>query len=119
MHPSLSGNLTFSCPCRLIRETNEQMIKGYKNVETRAIAEGARVSKQMLRVLPRQLHEKARVKLAVLDAAQSLEVLRVYLGLDLKTFQGFYQMRINDTYRIRFIWDGTDADLVEIGDFHS
>lgn len=94
------------------------MIKGYKNEETRLIAEGGRVTKRMLRILPRELHEKARIKLAVLDAVESLEVLRAYPGLDLKTFGGIYQMRINDTYRIRFTWDGKEADNVEIGDFH-
>ena len=94
------------------------MIKGYKNEETRLIAEGGRVTKRMLCILPRELHEKARIKLAVLDAPENLAVLRAYPGLDLKTFGGIYQIRINDTYRIRFTWDGKDADTVEIGDFH-
>ena len=97
----------------------DSMIIGYKNEETRLIAERGKVTKRMLRLLPRELHEKARVKLAVLDAADSLEVLRVYPGLDLKTFGGRYQIRINDTYRIRFTWDGNNADDIEIGDFHS
>jgi plasmid maintenance system killer protein len=75
--------------------------------------------KKVIRLLPRELHEKARIKLAALDAAESLDVLRGYPGLDLKTFEGICQIRINDTYRIRFTWDGTDADDVDIGDFHS
>jgi proteic killer suppression protein len=95
------------------------VIKGYTNEETRLIAERGKVTKKVLRILPRELHEKARIKLAVLDAAESLDVLRVYPGLDLKTFGGRYQIRINDTYRIRFTWDGKDADNVAIGDFHT
>jgi proteic killer suppression protein len=95
------------------------VIKGYKNAETRLIAERGKVTKRVLRILPRELHDKARIKLAALDAAENLEVLRAYPGLDLKTFAGMYQMRINDTYRIRFTWDGKDADNVEIGDFHT
>ena len=31
---------------------------------------------------------------------------------------GQYSIRINDQYRICFTWDGTDADDVEIVDYH-
>jgi plasmid maintenance system killer protein len=94
------------------------MIRTYKNEETRAIAEEGGITKQMLRILPKHLHMKARIRLAALDACIRLESLAVYPGLDLKKISDFYQMRINDTYRIRFFWDGKDSFNVEIGDFH-
>ena len=82
---------------RAAHDKPEQVITGYKNEETRLIAEKGKVTKKVLRILPQELHEKARIKLAVLDAAESLEVLRIYPGLDLKTFGGLYQIRVNDT----------------------
>jgi proteic killer suppression protein len=31
---------------------------------------------------------------------------------------GTYSMRINDEWRVLFVWTGNDADAVEIVDYH-
>ena len=61
-------------------------------------------------------------KLAMLDGAHSLDDLKVPPGNRLEKLrghrQGQYSLRINDQYRICFIWRGPDAYDVEITDYH-
>jgi proteic killer suppression protein len=61
-------------------------------------------------------------KLAMLDAAGNLEDLRVPPGNRLEKLrgsrQGQHSIRINDQYRICFIWRDHDACDVEITDYH-
>jgi proteic killer suppression protein len=69
-----------------------------------------------------QLIEKtARVRLALLDAATSLRDLNLP-GLRLEALkgdrQGQYSIRVNDQFRICFIWRDGDAEQVEIVDYH-
>ena len=63
-----------------------------------------------------------RRKLAILDGATELEDLRVPPGNRLEKLrgdrQGQYSIRINDQYRICFVWRGHDAYEVEITDYH-
>jgi proteic killer suppression protein len=54
----------------------------------------------------------ARRKLEQLDAAASLDFLRVPPGVDR------YSIRINDQFRLCFRWNGADAEDVEIVDYH-
>ena len=60
-------------------------------------------------------------KLAVVDAATELEDLRVPPGNRLEKLhgdrQGQYSIRINDQFRICFVWRGHDAYDVEITDY--
>ena len=69
-----------------------------------------------------QLIEKtARIRLALLDAANSLTDLRLpglRLGALKGDRQGQYSIRINDQYRICFEWHNGDAYNVEIVDYH-
>ena len=64
----------------------------------------------------------ARRKLEQLDAAASLEFLRVPPGNRLEALKGDragqYSIRINDQFRVCFRWSGTDAEDVEIVDYH-
>lgn len=61
-------------------------------------------------------------KLAMLDAAGALDDLKSPPGNRLEKLhgdrQGQYSIRINDRYRICFIWRGHDAFEVEITDYH-
>ena len=61
-------------------------------------------------------------KLAMLDAAGNLEDLRLPPGNRLEKLkgnrQGQHSIRINDQYRICFIWSDHDAYEVEITDYH-
>jgi proteic killer suppression protein len=63
-----------------------------------------------------------RRKLGILDGAVVLEDLKVPPGNRLEKLhgdrQGQYSIRINDQYRICFVWKGHDAYEVEIADYH-
>jgi proteic killer suppression protein len=62
-----------------------------------------------------------RRKLALLDAAQALDDLKLPPGNRLEKLhgdpKGQYSIRINDQYRICFEWRGHDAYNVDITDY--
>ena len=97
------------------------LIRSYRDVGTRDIAAGTK-SKRARRKLPVELHERARIRLAFLNAAQSLDDLRGWPGLNLHELRneraGQYAIRINDQYRLCFEWKAPDAHWVEITDYH-
>jgi proteic killer suppression protein len=82
----------------------------------------ARRTKPAIRLLPLVLHEKARVKLARLHAAASLDDLASLPGNRLEKLigdrAGQHSIRLNNQYRICFRWSRLDADDVEIVDYH-
>jgi proteic killer suppression protein len=96
-------------------------IVGFRNRATDDINYGRR-SKAALRLLPGLLHDKARVKLARLHAAETLEDLASLPGNRLEKLAGSragqYSIRLNDQYRICFRWSSLGADTVEIVDYH-
>ena len=63
-----------------------------------------------------------RRKLGMLDGAAVLDDLKVPPGSRLEKLhgdrRGQYSIRINDQYRICFVWKGHDAYEVEITDYH-
>ena len=96
-------------------------IKSFRDRVTEDINYG-RASKRTQRILPAELHQKAQIKLAILGAATSLNDLLELRGNRLEALKsdraGQYSIRINDQYRICFVWIGTDAVEVEIVDYH-
>ena len=68
------------------------------------------------------LQRTALRKLTLLDAAESLDDLRVPPGNRLEKLkgdrEGQYSIRINDQWRICFRWSEGDAQEVEITDYH-
>jgi len=64
----------------------------------------------------------AQRKLAILDAAESLQDLRVPPGNRLEKLsgrrEGQYSIRINDQWRVCFRWQAGVAHDVEIVDYH-
>lgn len=68
------------------------------------------------------LQRQAQRKLAILDGAETLQDLRLPPGNRLEKLkgdrEGQYSIRINDQWRICFIWSEGDADDVEITDYH-
>jgi proteic killer suppression protein len=96
-------------------------IKSFKDKITETINYG-HTSKQTQRILPAELHKKAQIKLAILGAATSLNDLLELRGNRLEALRGDrsgqHSIRINDQYRICFVWTGTDAIEVEIVDYH-
>jgi proteic killer suppression protein len=68
------------------------------------------------------LRKAARKKLAILDAATALEDLRIPPGNRLEALvgdrRGQHSIRINDQFRVCFVWRDGDAYEVEITDCH-
>jgi len=99
----------------------QMAILAFRNRATEDINYGRR-SKVALRLLPPHLHEKARVKLARLHAADTLEDLAELPGNRLERLTGDragqHSIRLNDQYRICFHWSDPGADSVEIVDYH-
>ena len=74
------------------------------------------------RVVPPQLARRARRKLLLIDAAAEIAFLRVPPGSRLEKLKGNrsgqWSVRINDQYRICFVFRAGDAYQVEIVDYH-
>ncbi len=93
------------------------MIKTFRCKHTEKVFLREPVSRFSLDICRRALR-----KLLLLDAAEQLEDLRAPPGNQLEKLagdrQGRYSIRINDQWRICFLWDGGDALEVEIVDYH-
>lgn len=93
------------------------MILGFADKATAAVFSGLQVRK-----LPPGIQDAARRKLKLLDAAVSLQGLRVPPGNRLEALhgdrKGQWSIRINEQWRICFRWKGVDALDVEIVDYH-
>lgn len=74
------------------------------------------------RRLPLEIQRTAVRKLWILDAAVELNALRVPPGNRLEALSGKrtgqYSIRINDQWRICFVWRDGHAHNVEIVDYH-
>ncbi len=76
------------------------------------------------RLVPRfrNIERVARRKLLQLHAAEQLDSLRVPPGNQLEALKGDrkgqYSIRINDQWRICFVWSNAGAESVEIVDYH-
>lgn len=96
-------------------------IRSFKNRGTEDINYG-KVSKDALRLLPKELHRKAQIKLARVGAASSIQDLHEIRGNRLEALRGDrtgqYSIRINDRYRVCFYWEDENASDVEIVDYH-
>lgn len=92
------------------------MIKSFADTDTRDLAEDRRVSRF------EAIERPARRKLAILDAAPSLDSLRVPPGNRLEALRGDrvgqYSIRINDQWRVCFRWIDGEPHDVEICDYH-
>lgn len=96
------------------------MILSFGNRATSDLFHG--ISNSRVRRLPTQIKESAFYKLDVLNAAQSLEDLKSPPGNRLEAlkgnFAGFHSIRINNQWRIVFRWQASNADDVQIIDYH-
>ena len=92
------------------------MIRSFRCKDTESLAAGYRIR----RFQP--FERVARRKLAQLDAAATLDFLRVPPGNRLKPLKGdrvgFYSIRINDQWRLCFRFESGDAYDAEIVDYH-
>ena len=94
-------------------------IESFKNKLTEQIAVGEN-NKKTQKLLPQDLHQKAQIKFAVLNAATSIEDLRDLRGNRFEALKGDrkgqFSIRINNQYRICFDWKAGNALYVEIVD---
>lgn len=68
------------------------------------------------------VHRPIQRKLAMLDAATSIDDLRSPPGNRLEGLRGDragqWSIRVNDQFRVCFTWTGRDAENVEVVDYH-
>jgi proteic killer suppression protein len=93
------------------------MIQSFRDHETERL-----FLREPVKRYPPSLRRPALRKLLLLEAAESLDDLRVPPGNRLERLrgnrEGQYSIRINSQWRICFRWDAGDAFDVEIVDYH-
>jgi proteic killer suppression protein len=93
------------------------MIRSFRDAETEKL-----FYRQRSRRLPPNLLRTGLRKLVLLDAAQTLQDLRLPPGNHLEKLfgdrAGQHSIRINDQWRICFVWKDEGAEDVEIVDYH-
>lgn len=93
------------------------MIIGFASKEAEKIWRG-----EVSRKLPREIQQVALRKLFMLDKAQALDDLRIPPANRLEALKkdrkGQHSIRINDQWRICFVWTDNGSSAVEIVDYH-
>lgn len=93
------------------------MIQTYHDKDTHLVSL-RRFSKR----LPQDIQRKAKMKLSLIEAATTLEDLRIPPGNHLEALSGDragqHSIRINAQWRICFVWKDGAAWDVEITDYH-
>lgn len=93
------------------------MIRSFRCAETEGI-----FHRRPSRRFPVDIQRRALMKLVVLDAAETLDDLRVPPSNRLEKLSrnraGQYAIRINDQWRVCFEWKDGNAERVEIVDYH-
>ncbi|MCW7467865.1 type II toxin-antitoxin system RelE/ParE family toxin [Leptospira levettii] len=93
------------------------MIIGFADKKTEKVWKG-----EFSKNLPTEVQNQGRKKLRMINNAHNIEDLKVPPGNKLEILKGDrkgqHSIRINDQWRICFIWDGNNASLVEIVDYH-
>ncbi len=93
------------------------MIKSFKDKEAERL-----FNRERARKLPQNIQRAAFRKLRMLNNSRSIMDLRIPPANRLEALKGDrkgqYSIRINDQWRICFVWDEGDANYVEIVDYH-
>ncbi len=97
------------------------MIVSFKNQATEDIFNGVN-SKIARKICPQTIWRIASRKLDQLDSVESLEELKIPPGNRLESLSGDrdseFSIRINEQYRICFVWAELGPSEVEIVDYH-
>ena len=92
------------------------MIRSFRDSEARKLFNDEFSKKYQV------IERTAQRKLTVLDEAETLRDLALLPGTRLEALtkdrKGQHSIRINDQFRICFIWAEGDAENVEIADYH-
>jgi len=93
------------------------MIQSFKCEDTARL-----FRREPVRRLPPDIRQTALRKLLLLHAAKAVEELRIPPGNRLERLKesraGAWSIRVNNQWRVCFIWDGSNAHDVEIVDYH-
>lgn len=93
------------------------MIQTFKDKDAEKVFKG-----QFSKKLPQAIQRKARMKLRMLDAALILEDLLIPPANRLETLsgdrKGQHSIRINQQWRVCFVWNDGQVQNVEIVDYH-
>jgi toxin HigB-1 len=93
------------------------VIRSFKDKRTEALAAG-----RAPRSVPLDIARRAVTRLFLLDTVTRLEDLRVPPGNRLEALsgerRGQHSIRVNDQWRICFVWRDGDAHDVEFVDYH-
>lgn len=93
------------------------MIRSFRDKRSAAIFAGT-----VPKLFPPEIADAAARKLDALDQATALNELRSPPGNRLEALKGDragqHSIRVNAKWRICFVWTGTDAEQVEIVDYH-
>jgi proteic killer suppression protein len=93
------------------------MIKSFKDIETEKIYSRAGSNK-----LPRDIQQVALRKLRMINNSKTLIDLKIPPANRLEKLkgnrEGQFSIRINDKWRICFVWQNGDTYSVEIVDYH-
>lgn len=96
------------------------MIKSFADRMAKDIYDG--INSRYSRKLDLLLHAKAQRLFDQINAAPSLEFLRIPPGNQLEKMRGglsgYWSLRINERWRIIFRWIGNDAYDLKIIDYH-
>ena len=97
------------------------MIRSFRDAGTEDIFNGAD-SKRARKTCPIHLWKVARRKLELLDSAGKLDDLRVPTANRLEALRGDragqHGIRVNDQYRVCFVWTDQGPTGVAIVDYH-
>ena len=93
------------------------MIKDFRDKDAERL-----FNREPSRKLPTEIQRTALRKLRMLNRAKTLDELRAPPGNRLEALKGDrhgqYSIRINERWRICFVWDQGDVYEVEIVDYH-
>ncbi len=93
------------------------MIKSFGDKETQRLFEGGRIRK-----LHPDIQARALRRLVQIHRAVSIEDLRQPPSNHLECLRGplkdYHSIRINQQWRVIFVWTGADAEKVSIIDYH-
>jgi proteic killer suppression protein len=93
------------------------MIESFRDKRTAAVFQG-----RMPKGFPSDIANAARRKLRMLDAAVQLDDLHSPSGNHLEALAGDrtgqHSIRVNDQWRVCFVWSDGKAHEVEIVDYH-
>lgn len=97
------------------------MIRSFKDTGTQDIFNGEN-TKDARKSCPMSLWKVAARKLDQLDSVTTLQELKIPPGNQLEPLlgdrQGQHSIRINEKYRVCFIWTDLGPDQAEIIDYH-